>query len=175
MATRELRHLLLLISILVLFMVSPFVVTLHHGLLVLNIVGATIMVAGSYALSDRKQLFRTAIFLSAISIVATCLLLAFPQHWAVLVSHSSIILLVAFFWVSILAYVLHSGRVTSDRIFAAICVYLLIGFAWSYVYALLDEMQPGSFAALTETGRNDYVARVMQLRYFSFMTLTTVG
>src|SRR5207237_3262304 len=43
MATRELRHLLLLISILVLFMVSPFVVTLHHGLLVLNIVGATIM------------------------------------------------------------------------------------------------------------------------------------
>jgi len=169
------RHLLLLISILVLFMVSPFVVTLHHGLLILNIVGATIMVAGSYALSDRKQLFRTAIFLSAISIVATCLLLAFPQHWAVLVSHSSIILLAAFFCVSILAYVLHSGRVTSDRIFAAICVYLLIGFAWSYVYALLDEMQPGSFAALTETGRNDYVARVMQLRYFSFMTLTTVG
>ena len=89
------------------------------------------MVAGSYALSDRKQLFGTAIVLSAISIVATCLLLAFPQHWAVLVSHSSIILLVAFFWVSILAYVLHSGRVTSDRIFAAICVYLLIGFAWS--------------------------------------------
>jgi len=169
------RHLLLLISILVLFMVSPFVVTLHHGLLILNIVGATIMVAGSYALSDRKQLFRTAIFLSAISIVATCLLLAFPQHWAVLVSHSSIILLAAFFCVSILAYLLHSGRVTSDRIFAAICVYLLIGFAWSYVYALLDEMQPGSFAALTETGRNDYVARVMQLRYFSFMTLTTVG
>ena len=100
MATRELRHLLLLISILVLFMVSPFVVTLHHGLLVLNIVGATIMVAGFYALSDRKQLLRTAIVLSAISIVATCLLLAFPQHWSVLVSHSSIILLVAFYCVS---------------------------------------------------------------------------
>jgi len=126
-----LRHLPLLISILVLFVVSPFIVTLRYGLLILNIVGATIMVAGSYALSDRKQLFGTAIVLSAISIVATCLLLAFPQHWAVLLSHSSILLLVAFLWVSILAYVLHSGRVTSDRIFAAICVYLLIGFAWS--------------------------------------------
>jgi voltage-gated potassium channel Kch len=34
---------------------------------------------------------------------------------------------------------------------------------------------PGSFVALSETGKNDYVARVMRLRYFSFMTLTTVG
>jgi voltage-gated potassium channel len=71
--------------------------------------------------------------------------------------------------------VLGSGRVTSDKIFAAICVYLLLGFAWTYAYALLDETQSGSFAASTETGRNDYVARVMQLRYFSFMTLMTVG
>jgi hypothetical protein len=31
MALRERRHLLLLISILVLFMLSPFVVTLRHG------------------------------------------------------------------------------------------------------------------------------------------------
>jgi voltage-gated potassium channel len=77
--------------------------------------------------------------------------------------------------VSILAYVLRSGRVTSDKIFAAICVYLLVGFAWTYAYAFLDDMQPGSFVASTETGRTDYVAHVMQLRYFSFMTLTTVG
>ena len=94
---RERRHLLLLISILVLFMLSPFVVTFRHGVLFLNVFGAAILVAGSYALSERKQLFRTAVVLSAISIVATCLPLAFPQHWAVLVSHSSIILLVAFF------------------------------------------------------------------------------
>ena len=175
MVLRERRHLLLLISILLLFTVSPFIVTLRHGLLILNIVGATVVVAGSFALSERKQLFRTAIILSAISIVGTVLLLAFPQHWTVLVSHSSIILLVAFFFGAILAYVLRSGRVTSDKIFGAICVYLLLGFAWGYTYALLDEIQPGSFAALTETARNDYVARVMQLRYFSFMTLTTVG
>src|SRR5437899_1543748 len=96
---RERRHLLLLISILLLFAVSPFVVTLRHGILILNVAGAAFLLAGSYALSETRELFRTAIVLSAISIVATCLLLAFPQHWAVLVSHSSIILLVAFFCV----------------------------------------------------------------------------
>src|SRR5712691_4744872 len=46
------RHLALLISILVLFMVSPFVVTFRHGVLILNIIGATVLVAGSYALSE---------------------------------------------------------------------------------------------------------------------------
>jgi ABC-type iron transport system FetAB permease component len=124
MAIRERQHLLLLISILVLFTLSPFVVTFRHGALFLNVFGAAVLVAASYALSERRKLFRTAVVLSAISIAATCLLLAFPQHWVVLVSHSSIILLVAFFFVSILAFVLRSGRVTSDKIFAAICVYL---------------------------------------------------
>jgi len=172
---RERRHLLLLISMLLLFVIGPFIVTFRHGVLFLNVLGAAILVAGSYALSERKQLFRTAVVLSAISTIGACLPLAFPQHWAVLASHSSVILLAAFFCVSILAYVLHSGRVTSDKIFAAICVYLLLGFVWTYTYALLDDMQPGSFADSTETGRTDDVAHVSQLRYFSFATLTTLG
>jgi hypothetical protein len=49
---RERRHLLLLISILVLFMLSPFVVTFRHGVLFLNVFGAAILVAGSY---DRNR------------------------------------------------------------------------------------------------------------------------
>jgi voltage-gated potassium channel len=52
---------------------------------------------------------------------------------------------------------------------------LLIGYAWTFFYALLEEIEPGSFTALTETAGNDYVARIMQLRYFSYISLTTVG
>ncbi len=170
------RHLALLISILLLlFTVSPLAVTLRHGILILNIIAATVLVAGSYALSERKHIFVIAIILSVISIIGTVLLLVFARRWAVLVSHSCIVVLVAFFSVTILGYVLRSGRVTADKIFAAICVYLLIGYGWTFTYALLDELLPGSFTTVTEIGRNDYIARVMQLRYFSFMTLTTVG
>jgi voltage-gated potassium channel len=91
------------------------------------------------------------------------------------VSHSSIVVLLAFFSLTTLGYVLRGGRITSDKIYAAICVYLLIGYAWTFAYAILDELQPGSFAATTEGGPVDYIARVMRLRYFSFATLTTVG
>jgi len=168
------RHLVLLISILLLFIVSPLVVPFRHGILFLNIFGAGFLVAGSYALSEHRRPFIIAIVLSIISVITTSLLLAYREHWAVLLSHSSIIILISFFSVTILGYVLGSGRVTADKIFAAICVYLLLGYGWTFIYAVLDELQPGSFSNLSFHGK-DFAGRVMQLRYFSYMTLTTVG
>jgi len=64
------RHLALLISILLLFVVAPFVVPLHYGILVMNVISVAVLVAGSYALSERKHLFAIAVVLSAITIVA---------------------------------------------------------------------------------------------------------
>ena len=40
---------------------------------------------------------------------------------------------------------------------------------------LARGLQPGSFVALSAVAPNDYVARCMEMRYLSFMTLTTVG
>jgi hypothetical protein len=138
-------------------------------------VAAAVLVAASYALSEKRHLFLIAIVCSAISIIATWTLMIFPSHWTVLIAHSCIILLVSFFSISILTYVLRSGRVTSDRIFAAICVFMLIGYAWAFLYAMIDELEPGAFVSINGVRPADYVSRVMQLRYFSFITLTTTG
>ncbi len=119
------RHLALLISILLLFVAAPFVVPLRDGILVMNVISVAVLVAGSYALSERKHLFAIAVVLSAITIVGTVLLLAFPQRWVLLASHLSIVVLIAFFCVTILSYVLGSGRVTSDKIFCRdLCLYV---------------------------------------------------
>src|SRR5205814_10245225 len=101
----------------------------------MNVSSVTVLVAGSYALSERKHLFAVSVMLSAITIAGTGLLLFFRQPWALFISHSSIVVLVAFFCVTILSYVLGSGRVTSDKIFAAICVYMLLGYGWTFVYS----------------------------------------
>ena len=45
------RHLALLISILLLFVTAPVVVSLHDGILIMNIISVAVLVAGSYALS----------------------------------------------------------------------------------------------------------------------------
>lgn len=62
-----------------------------------------------------------------------------------------------------------------DKIRGAICVYLLIGFAWTFGYGIIELINPGSFSGLAEIDANNHVGRIMQLRYFSFATMTTLG
>src|SRR5690348_271237 len=100
------RHLVLLISILLLFTVAPFVVAHRYGVIILNVISTTVLIAGSYALSERKHVYLIAILLSALSVVGTALVIAFPEKWAFLISHSIILVLIGFFCVTILSYVL---------------------------------------------------------------------
>ena len=171
----EWRHLALLVSILFLFVFTPLIAHLPRGPVILNAAAAAVFVTGSYALMKRKTLFAIAVGLSVVSISATWLLMITPRHWTAVFSQLCIISLNTFFAITILGYVLRGTRVTTDKIFAAICVYLLIGYAWTFTYALLEELQPGSFVALSAVAPGDYLARDMEMRYFSFMTLTTVG
>ncbi len=173
------RHLALLISILVLFVITPIAAMFPHGVLLLNVFATMVLAAGSYALFEHRRLFAIAVGSSAVSILATALLRFTQSQWAAILSHACVVVLIAFFSISILAYVLRGGRVTVDRIFAAVCVYLLIGYAWTFAYALIEALQPGSFAGADGNSAavtpGNYVDQVLELRYFSFMTLTTVG
>jgi len=169
------RHLILLICILLLFIISPIVVRFHHGVVVLNIVAATVLLAGSYALSTHKYPFAIAIGLSVVSVILTWRLSVAPSHGVVITSHISILLLNGVFAVTILSHVLRAGRIDADKIYAAICVYFLMGYAWAFGYSLLVEMQTDAFTMATPFPPGDYIGRVMQLRYFSFVTLTTMG
>ena len=69
---------------------------------------------------------------------------------------------------------LRPGPVTIYRVTGGIAGYVLIGFAWSFAYQLLEQQVPGAIhfeaglpAALTRQAGH--------WLYFSFVTLTTVG
>ena len=169
------RHATLLISILLLIIISPIAASLGQGVLIVNIAGTAVLLAGSFALREQKTLFIAAIALSFLSIVTTGLMLFFPHPLTAIVSHVFDIILISFFAITILVYVLRASYITMDKIFAAICVYLLVGYAWTFAYALLEDSKPGSFKGLSEAAADNSVMRVMQLRYYSYITLTTVG
>ena len=81
---------------------------------------------------------------------------------------------------TMLASVLRAERVTGIKVYSAIAVYLMIGFFWGGLYALLDFLQPGSFSgtALNMTpGYEPYLQRYDTATsiYLSFVTLTTLG
>ena len=56
--------------------------------------------------------------------------------------------------------------VTADLIYCAVSIYLLIGIMWAGIYNIVEGISPGSFSGTSET---------VDLIYFSFVTLTTVG
>ena len=51
-------------------------------------------------------------------------------------------------------------------IYCAVSIYLLIGIMWAGIYNIVEGISPGSFSGTSET---------VDLIYFSFVTLTTVG
>lgn len=168
-------HLYLLISLVVIFVVSPFVVPYFYGPTILNVIAAIVLLAATYAVSRRQSFFIFALSLSIFSIAMTFWLAASPSYWLVVVAHGSLVVVIVFFAAAILSYVLGSGKVTWDKIYGAICAYLLLGYAWTFAYSVIEELQPGSFGSPTSPIPHDLVDRVMQLRYFSFVTLATVG
>jgi len=169
------RHLWLLISLIIIFIISPFIVPYYYGPVILDVIAAAVLLSATYAVSRRRSFFIFALSLSMFSIVTTFCLAAAPKPWLVIVSHGSLVIVIVFFVAAILSYVLGSGRVTWDKIYGAICAYLLIGYAWTFAYYVIEEARPGSFVSIGSTMPVDLVGRVMQLRYFSFVTLATVG
>jgi len=169
------RHLALLISLVLLFLISPFVLELHYGVILMNLAGVIVLLLGVHAISERKGQVIVAAILAACTVAANWAMIVRESKPIVIISYGLILLLLGVFSVSILGYVLRAGRISADKIYGAICVYLLVGYAWTFAYATVEIIAPGSFSGLVETGPHNYSDRVMQLRYFSFATLTTVG
>ncbi len=62
-----------------------------------------------------------------------------------------------------------SGGVTMTTMFAVLCIYLLLGMAFAYVFGIADAIQSEPFFAAGQAeNQSDFL-------YFSFTTLTTTG
>ena len=64
--------------------------------------------------------------------------------------------------------IITSQRVTPRLLVAAICVFLMLGLLFTFVYLGVNGVHPNFFAQGTEKNPSIYL-------YFSFITLTTVG
>jgi len=59
--------------------------------------------------------------------------------------------------------------VTTETVLGAVCVYLLVGFSFAFIYMAIDSLSPGPFfAGQSHATAGEYL-------FFSYTTLTTVG
>lgn len=80
----------------------------------------------------------------------------------------------------LLNYIFKTKRVTPNILFASVCIYLLLGVAWSIAYTMVELNIPGSFAGVKsistfrgiDSAMDHYLSTFI---YFSYITLTTLG
>ncbi len=168
------RFLFLLATIALMFTVRPFLEGYVRIALLVDIFATLILASGVYAASSNKYMFRIA------------LLIAFPTliiHWAdyfadyflgakhiYLASEISGGVFYAFMVAIILNHLFKEKQITADTIAGAICAYFLIGLMWASIFAILEHLQPRSFQ-IPQNMR----AESFSFRYFSYVTLTTLG
>jgi hypothetical protein len=75
----------------------------------------------------------------------------------------------------ILRYVLTSREVTVDTIFGAFVAYFLIASTFSSLYQALALIEPASFSMPSTTDMGKGLSQNLQLSYFSFVTIATLG
>ena len=164
----------LLIALLALLLLYPFFAGSVMAHAVWDICSSAILLLGIYAISHVRRHLVIAVVL-AIAVLGT--------RWSGYVVDNAMLLLVnyglgviffAFTACLLLADVLRKGAVTADKIYGALCVYLLIGLTWGFMFLTLEGVQPGSFQ-FGQARSSGIEKDPATLVYFSFVTLSTVG
>ncbi len=138
---------------------------------------AAILVTG--LLVCRGRITRRIILVFGLLAVSSGIILTVHEaRWLLLLRGASGAIFLTFMTVLVMRAVVRDERVTSDKIVASICGYLLLGTCWSIAYALLEAANPGSFAlagAFAEGSSAGAGSQTSGFAYFSFVTLTTLG
>ncbi len=71
--------------------------------------------------------------------------------------------------------IFRSGRVDRERLFASLSLYLLLGLIFAIIFAVVEELLPGSFNHLDTLAAGGKISPLGQLIYFSYVTIATLG
>lgn len=163
-----------LVALLVSF---PFLEDVARPLILVIPIAVTFVAAVAVVDSGRYRHTVRAVILAAVQIGLTILCFFLreaqtPYLIAVTLGLVATTVLILFATRSVMHYVLRARIITRDQIFAGVCMYIMLGFAFGAVFYLLNILDPNSFAVSNQilAGRS-----TPDLMYFSFVTLATLG
>ena len=170
-ACRKDRFLFLIVFNVVLIVLGPFVQGFIGLRLFMEVLFSIIFISTIYAVSQN----RLHIIMAAILLIPALIAVwtpDIPRHNIRLtIGYLCGLIVLAFAIISILKFLFTQETVTRQTISAAVAVYLLIALMWTFIYRLIDNLYPGSFAVAHDPLRS---AENVYL-YFSLVTITTLG
>lgn len=170
-------YLSLMIAILAILILFPLVKDAQTGRLALSLLFLVVMLHALKILATRRRIFWSGFAMAVIAGVVFPVLLhtAFvpPAAHRSLI-HACMAVYLAFLTLVIVVLVrsIFSGyRMTSDKIYAAISSYLLIGLLFAMIYIAIEDFDPSAFGRVMPL----WGGSASEIIYFSFTTLSTLG
>jgi hypothetical protein len=169
------RFLMLFIFLLATLILYPYAEASRFGYFAFRIFASAAILLSIYAAKLRR---RRLLFLAlALAIPALLHRIFFPVANPSLLSISNMVLSLAFdifVVVVIFRHVFSKDEANSEAVFAALCIYLLVGFSFSSVYGMVATFQPNSFYLDPRTNVHVVPDR-FDFIYYSFGTITSLG
>ena len=177
------RLTILLLSLGGLLVIPSLIPLSTTGETILELVFTLVAVSAALEIGRRRALLVVAVAVAAVAVAATIASLIWPDSMAGrAVAQLMIVMLFALLIWKVAGDVVRADDVTTDVLRGIVAVYLLLGVAWAGLYWLTETIQPGSFAKPASTvaaAPPETVRRALNreetFRYYSFVTLTTLG
>jgi len=168
----------LFFALLFFLMSYPLITDRSLGSVLLDVVFSVILIASAYAVSHQRKVLIAAVILA---------LPTFGFWWTVRATETPIIIFVGlalsvvfflFIIFVLLRNIVRSDEVSVGTIYGVMSVYLLMGVAWAFVYAMVEMVTPGAFdfgaLAVTESSSATH-GELRFFGYYSLVTLSTLG
>jgi hypothetical protein len=170
----------LLVALVALMMSSPLIARGWFWNRVLALFASAVLVASLYAARPGRRSLALGLILASVDFGIGWLVAIEGARWLVLLQIILWLSTSIFVTVTIFEAMFESESVSVETLQAALCIYLLLGLLWVYLYALIDLAAPGSY--LSQHGptvawsdersrRSDF----MRLFVFSYSTLAGSG
>jgi len=165
------RFLFLLIALMGLMMLSPILEEFVRLNILMDIFITLVFIGCISAISNtRSTVFITIVL--ALPMFLTMWLPGLEKYTSLyLLGNFSGILFMTFVIVSILSFVFKEREVNANIIYASIVTYLLLAIMWSFIFKIIETLQPGSFFVPGHILDKEGTI----FTYYSFVTITTLG
>jgi hypothetical protein len=173
-ALQQKGHRLLLASIVLMILASPFLSVNPTLSWLLGVFLILVMLAAARTVAGPGLRFKIVLVLGLAALLSQLAVLSLQWGW--LATSRYVATPLFLFWVCgmlLRDIVMRSHTVTVELILGAINVYLMIGVGFAFIYGLIELLQPGSFTGLEELASTP--DRVLYFLYFSFITMSTLG
>jgi Ion channel len=168
------RFFLLFVFLLATLILFPYAEASHFGSYAFRVIGSFAIVVSVYAANVHRSLLIFAVVLAIPALFERIVLPKLSSHSFFIFNILLTLIFDVMIVVIIFRHVVAEQRPTSETIFGALCVYLLVGFSFASVYALVAASQPNAFYLDPHTNLHTLPDR-FDLIYYSFATMTSLG